>query len=353
MADFKKFAIIPIATKIVDDFMPSTFTPFSRRFTDERARSLSELRALYNEVRSMHYASKYAEEGAIVAVCGPIASDLGGRLPESLRDPFAHAVLDLTRLETTIFEFPEIKWDVAQLSLKQQVDLERFLTAKRYFLTNHERVIDFLQGGLYRTFDALTADLPQTSEKSPFTIPLINVLPEPKKLLDRLFGILWCQSYIDDGVFVEVTKAMHLNLCAVSGIADSATTKKPYKLPSQTDDPLDETVEAYFKNTPLYDFLLAPVPLKFTYEERYSHMHVLGGSGAGKTTLLQNLILNDLQSDDPPSLVIVDSQGDLINKLSHLALFDPDGGKLCGSSDPYLTQGHQIPASAQHLRCEP
>jgi hypothetical protein len=33
------------------------------------------------------------------------------------------------------------------------------------------------------------------------------------------------------------------------------------------------------------------VPLKFTQEDRFSHMHVLGGSGAGKTTLLQNLIL--------------------------------------------------------------
>ena len=49
-------------------------------------------------------------------------------------------------------------------------------------------------------------------------------------------------------------------------------------------------------------------------------MHVVGGSGAGKTPLLQNLILHDLQSDDPPALVIVDSQGDLINKLSRLAL---------------------------------
>jgi hypothetical protein len=57
-------------------------------------------------------------------------------------------------------------------------------------------------------------------------------------------------------------------------------------------------------------------------------MHVLGGSGAGKTTLLQNLILHDLKSENPPSLVIIDSQGDLINKLSHLALFDPDYGAL-------------------------
>jgi hypothetical protein len=73
---------------------------------------------------------------------------------------------------------------------------------------------------------------------------------------------------------------------------------------------------------------MAPVPLKLTYEDRFSHMHVVGGSGAGKTQLLQHLILHDLQSEDPPALVIVDSQTDLINKISHLALFDPDGGPL-------------------------
>ena len=328
MVDIKSFAIIPLATKVVDDFTPSTFTPFSRRFTDERARSLSELRTLYNEVRSMHYASKYAEEGAVVAVCSPIVLDLRDRLPDTLFDAFARTLLGLMHLETTIFEFPEIKWDVAQLSLKQQVDLERFLTAKRHFLTNDERVIDFLRGGLYRTFDALTADLPQTSKASAFTLPLIQVLPEPKKLMDRLFVILWNQNYIDDGLFVDVTKAMSANICAVSGIEDPHNPKRPYKLPSKYDEPLAETVEVYFKHTPLFDFLMAPVPLRLTYEDRFSHMHVVGGSGAGKTQLLQHLILHDLQSDDPPALVIIDSQTDLINKLSHLALFDPNTGPL-------------------------
>ncbi len=59
-------------------------------------------------------------------------------------------------------------------------------------------------------------------------------------------------------------------------------------------------------------------------------MHVVGGSGAGKTTLLQNLILHDLHSEDRPALIIIDSQGDLINKISRLALFDPDDGPLAG-----------------------
>jgi DNA helicase HerA-like ATPase len=70
------------------------------------------------------------------------------------------------------------------------------------------------------------------------------------------------------------------------------------------------------------------VPLDVPDETFFQHMHVVGGSGAGKTQWLQTLILHHLQKDDPPALVIVDSQGDLIRTVSSLALFDPDGGRL-------------------------
>ena len=44
-----------------------------------------------------------------------------------------------------------------------------------------------------------------------------------------------------------------------------------------------------------------------------------------KRTLLQNLILSDLHNTKTRRhWFVVDGQGDLINKISHLALFDPD-----------------------------
>jgi hypothetical protein len=256
----------------VDPFSPTSFTPFLRRFTDERSRDLAGLKALYREVRALHLASKYAKEGAVISILSPIYIDVGNRLPEGLTMPCAKALRDLAYQETAIFSFPELKWDIGQLSLKEQVDLERFLTSKRHFLTNQDRVIDFLQGGLFRLFDAATRELPQFSETSPFNIPFIYVLPDPKKLLDSFYGILWTKAYIDNGLFVEVSTRMHMNICAVSGISDLYEPKKPFKLPSGNDAPLDEIVEGYFRGTPLYDFLLTPVPLRLTYEDRFSHI---------------------------------------------------------------------------------
>ena len=62
---------------------------------------------------------------------------------------------------------------------------------------------------------------------------------------------------------------------------------------------------------------------KLSGEVRFSHAHVMGGSGHGKTQLLQTLIYRDLISPARPSVIVIDSQGDLINTISHLSLFDP------------------------------
>ena len=313
----------------MEPYKPAVFTPFLRRFTDERARDLGQLRTLYNEVRSMHFKSRYAAEGAAVDSGTPVYAHYIDQLPESLITPFCGVLNELTRLEQTIFEFPEIKWDVAQLSLKEQVDLERFLTAKRHFLVNEERVMDMFYQGLRRLFDTMTEDLPEFQGPSPFTIPLINTLPEPKKLIDRIYAIIWTQGFIDNGLFVELGRVLHANICAASGITDPLNPKqKPFKIPSENPAPIADVVNIYLKNTVFEYFLMSPVPLKLSYEDRYSHMHIVGGSGAGKTQLLQHLILHDLQSEDPPALVIVDSQTDLIQKISHLDLFHPETGRL-------------------------
>lgn len=307
---------------------PSVFTPFLRRFTDERARDLDDTKALYDRVRARHLASRYASENFIYEIGGDICRPFLDSLHPPLDDAVCIAVYELLQLETTIFSCPQLDFAVANLSLNEQVDLRRFLRAKEHVLDNEERVIALLKDCLTLVFGTIAERLPQTSDPSPFTIPLICALPEPKKFIELLYGTFWERQYVDNGLFVDVSRRMYLNLCAVSDIVDPEEPKRPFRMPTKSDAPLNEIVDAYVKGTPFHGFFHAPVPLRLTQEDRFSHMHVVGGSGAGKTTLLQNLILHDLTSDDPPALVIVDSQGDLIHKLSHLALFDPDDGPL-------------------------
>lgn len=306
---------------------PSTFTPFLRRFTDERARDLGDTKALYNRVRALHQASSLSADDAYIDIGSAIYSACQP-LSEPLEPILIRAIDAILHLEKPIFECPEIDFSAAHLSLKESVDLRHFLRAKEHLHAHEHKVISLLKDGLANTFNYVTASLPETFAPSPFTIPAIYALPNAKQVLDAVQGEFSQQKYMEAGLFVELFRTIYFNLCTESGIVDPYEPKRPFKRPSQSDAPFDEVVKRYFKGTPFLDFFLAPIPLKFTYEERFSHMHIVGGSGAGKTMLLQNLILNDLQSDDPPSLVIVDSQTDLIRKLSHLALFDPNFGPL-------------------------
>ncbi len=307
---------------------PSVFTPFFRRFTDERARDLSELRALHQQVRALHYASPYSDERAVYKVGGDIYSKCADLYPDDLLTPIAGLLSAITRLERPIFEFPEIKWDIAHFTLKEQVDLNRFLTAKQYFHAHEERVIAEFKQGLADLFEVLTYGVPTTLGPSPFNVPIMNTLNEPRLLIDRLYNIVCSEKNVGIGLFAELRERTYANICKVSNVVPHTEHKHPLKHAMDSKEPFNELVDTYLAGTPFIEYLHAPIPLKLTYEDRFSHMHIVGGSGAGKTQLLQHLILHDLQSENPPALVIVDSQGDLIDKLSHLALFDPDHGAL-------------------------
>lgn len=297
---------------------PSVYTPFFRRFTDERARDSKETRELYESVRARHFSSPYSKEDAVKSFVLSIAKEL----QTPLLIPFCVAMDEVLRVEDSIFGFPEVNLD--HLSLKEQVDLNRLLRAKDYFFAHEDQILKSLLAALKLMFGHIAGQLPKALAPSPFVIPLAYALPDPKKLIDELLGTLWRDEYVKNGLFVNLTRHMHFNLCEVSGVPDPYDVKKPFVLASKQTAPLSTIVHDYLKETPFESFFEEPIPLQLTHEERFSHMHVVGGSGAGKTQLLQNLILHDLTSEDRPALVIVDGQGDLIGNLLRLDLpFDP------------------------------
>jgi hypothetical protein len=312
-----------VGRPVTDDFTPSVFTPFFRRFTDERARDTSDTLALYRRVCSLHAASPYASEQAITNFADLVMEEV--LLPsENLVPVFKECLWKVLLRENVIFECPDIDIAGAHLSLKEQVDLRHYLRAKEHFHANEKRIGRMLFETMVVVCTEISSALPDSRGPSPFSIPLIFAVPEPKALIQGLLGEMWKEPYADAGLFVDLSRKLWRNTCAVSGIHNPDDPKKAPKLPLDNPAPLHQIVDDYFGGTPFRELFLTPVPLQLSHEDRFSHMHVLGGSGAGKTQLLQNLILHDLQSEDRPSLVIVDSQGDLIDKLLHLKLFDPN-----------------------------
>lgn len=147
------------------------------------------------------------------------------------------------------------------------------------------------------------------------TFPLLDVLPNPGRTVEKLITPFFAEPAVELGLFVELRKQFERNA------NDAFPGKKEPVLPSAFEGRAEEVVHTYLKNTPLEALMYAPIPFSFSDEHRYEHMHIVGGSGHGKTQLLQHLILNDLNKENPPSLIVIDSQGEMLRKIQQLSLF--------------------------------
>jgi len=237
-------------------------------------------------------------------------------VPPGISGHFGTAVAAVLGEERYLWPTPPPAFD--RMSLKELTEYRHLLFQKRHFIKNEEAYYRLLFDGVGRAFGAIANDLPSIEQPSPFTIPLIYTVPDPRRLVSEITATMTATRFYDRGMFKDLADRLLANARKVSG--STPTNRRPLKPATESDLPLDELVSGYLGGTPFHDLLMAPVPLKLSQKDRFSHMHVVGGTGAGKTSLLEHLILSDLRSPDPPSLVIVDPHGDLINRLTHADL---------------------------------
>lgn len=99
-------------------------------------------------------------------------------------------------------------------------------------------------------------------------------------------------------------------------------------LPSYRDESASVLAGIYLKDTPLKNLFDIQIPFDFPEEQRLEHMVVVAGSGHGKTQTLEALITSDLDQPDPPGMVVIDSKGDMVERLARLDVFNPVNGRL-------------------------
>jgi hypothetical protein len=291
---------------------PTTYTPFFRRFGGERDRELREVQQLYAQVKCQQDA--FADtKGSLAERVRAYSRDY----PEPIEQALQTALRDLISDEMQIWELPSLNLEC--LSMQEFVEFRNLLYAKQYFCANQCEQMELLEEALVRLTCGPVHDLPEMADPAPFTIPLIYALPEPRETVAKIWGTLG--DYFDKHLLRRVTRQIYRNICVTSGRdPDDPNSKKPIVLPDESSLPLDRLVDAYLKGTPFHQIFTAPVPLRLTHEERFSHTHILGGTNAGKTTLIENLILHDIQSEDSPSLILIDPHSDLVRRLTRADL---------------------------------
>ena len=308
---------------------PSVYTPFLRRFTDEPARELSETIALYREVRRAHERSPFAQDDIVDRVNTHCANVIGEVVTIPSYQPLGEA-LDrcqsaLIGQETTIVSFPEIDWGRARLSMKEQVDLRRFLRAKQHFLANQERVVDLWTAALCSVFGGIVADLPPIAEDDnpTLTVPLLSLLSDPGVLVDKIIGTLCAGPLVDAGLFTEFQTRTYEDQCRVSKVNPYEESRRPLVYACDCELPPEELIQAYLGGTPFVELFKIQVPFEFPQQTRFEHHWIIGGTGHGKTNAIGNLLIDDLQrvAEGEASVVVIDSQNSLIPMIARLPFF--------------------------------
>ena len=329
-----------MSSKLPSYVPPSPFTPFLRRFTDEIARDNADTRALYNHVRAMHMASPFGEADIFDRIHGIVAGDICNAVTvpnyEPLTEALDTAIVELLKAETTIFELPEMEWDIVTLSLKEQVDLRRFLRAKEHFLGNQERVLDIFGRVIGNTIAGFISKLPSIEDRDDEAprIPLVAMFSDVGDVVERITGTVMKDDVIEVGLFRELQERLYRNACAASGIEPHAESSRPIVTASESQLPPEELVATYLAGTPFEALFLTPIPFVIPEQSRFEHQWIVAGTGHGKTQTLQSLICRDLKSvaNGAASIIVIDSQGDLIKNIAGLKVFaegQPLAGKLC------------------------
>ena len=313
----------------------NVYTPFLRRFTDEIQVEREETIALYNRVREKHFASVWAASDIVERISNQIADITGKLLDIPLYLPLAQSLDACLRavvtLEKTVVSFPTIDWSNAHLSMREAVDLRRFLRAKEHFLANEERVYQSLQTALGNIMGGVMQNLPpiSTDTNSAFTIPLSEVVPNVGHVVDGIIGVLMADELIECGHFTDLQTRIYENVCTASGIAPYTDSKRALVTADKSELPASELVQTYLSGTPFLEIFNTLVPFSIPDETRFSGQWIIAPPGRGKTTLLHSMFLEDLDRD--ASIIVMDSKGDLINPIKSMAaiadrlvLIEPD-----------------------------
>ncbi|MBV9482313.1 MAG: ATP-binding protein [Acidobacteria bacterium] len=170
----------------------------------------------------------------------------------------------------------------------------------------------------------LPEELPKTDSEDgtpQLSAPLLSLLPYPAGAIEGAMGAILTQDP-EKTVFPKLWQLLHVNCLTTSGINPERPSSKMPVLPTKATGKDSRSLALdYLSNTPLQEYFETLVPFSIPFSARFEHTHILGGSGHGKTQLLQSLLLRDLAQlqAGKGSVVVIDSQGDLIRNIVGLS----------------------------------
>jgi hypothetical protein len=206
-------------------------------------------------------------------------------------------------------------------------------------LERPDHTLDVIQRTLIESFTNFTRILPAIahehlgySEEAP-TVPLLDVIPNIGEAVQLLIGPFFSAEAKALDLFRDLRAQLTENI--------ERSSPKGAVMPADAEGEPRMIVRTYLQNTRLDRLFETRIPFEIPLSRRFEHTVIVAGSGHGKTQLLQSIIAADLEKENPPAMIVLDSTGAMIDTIQRLKVFSERLKDRIVIVDP-----EQIPAPA-------
>ena len=230
---------------------------------------------------------------------------------------------------------PEEDWSESR-TIAELWDIREELTRQRGFIDKFDPVCSMLRDAAIALLDPIYSACPallddaEDSDGVTVGTDLLRSIGNLDEVTSQIITIAHADELTELNLLSRLRAHLERNIIAASGgnPADPASFNRAPKMPAQFDAKSPEQlVTTYLGNTPLLELFDQQLNFTIPTASRFEHHHIVAGSGHGKTQTLQYLIAQDLAAmeHEARSIIVLDSQGDLIRNVAQMAIFGPEG----------------------------
>ncbi len=232
-----------------------------------------------------------------------------------------------------MFFLPRFDWSKHH-STSDYWELKDALLQQQGWLEDFDETVKLIELTLYRCLSAIveaSPTLPPPDDAGDaITVPtdLIRTISDIHSVTEAAMFSVFDETLEKHNLFSKHRQSFEFNIIATSGgnPNDPHNFSKTPRYPTKSDiqDPV-KLVDTYIGRTPISDLFEGSISFAIPSRARFEHHHIVAGSGHGKTQTLQYLIAKDLEAvaRQERTVIILDSQGDLIRNVSNLKIFAP------------------------------
>ena len=301
-----------------------------------RERERLELRESWAQTERLWQASPFNTSTLADLVKGIVRSAMA----KAKREPALPILVAVCVMVDGLFRAEEIialeaEWPLIESDPAVAVEIRKLLARRRRWCGDFNHMHSIFAGRLITTLVELFDSLPEAcfgdweADDEFFGVPLVDLVEWPAAFVQSLCLIPYDDDAFKFEVFTRMRERMVTRLLLASGLSPEANVfenQSRLVMPTlQKGKSASELATLYLTDTPFLALAQFMVPFHIPAESRFEHCHIVGGTGHGKTQLMQRMIHTDILAAryEKRSVVVIDSQGDLINKLVRLAVFDP------------------------------